>query len=581
VLWETVSPFLQALLVARLVDTLVTHADAASAWPELLGRVVAMGLVLLARYVLSHFAEAFLQGLSRDVDRVVGMRMLRAVARPTGIAHLEDAEVADQIALARGAIVGSSAGRAIRIVGRFAGGRLSALVIGVALFQFRWWAPLLLAAGMAVTRLWAQRDMMAFMNGFEMATPILRRAAYFRDLLLSPEAAKEVRIFGMADVALERFRSGWQQGLSEVVRRTARNRWVLAAAVVMQGLAFGWVAVSVALAGARGEVSPGQVAFYLQAAVVMLGASMNVDVEYELAKAAMSFSRVAKLDRRLQAENHASAAAPADLPSREIRLERVSFAYANQDRPVFHDLDMVVPAGRSLAIVGPNGAGKTTLVKLLARLYQPDSGRILVDGVDASQLDPVSWRQRVAVLFQDFCRWELPVRDNVGFGALGLLSDAKLWEVLERTGAESFVSELPNELDTPLSRRFRGGTDLSGGQWQRIALARALAAVERGARILILDEPTASLDVRAEAEFYERFLNLTQGLTTIVISHRFSTVRLADQIVVVEDGRVVEQGSHDDLMRLDGSYARMFRLQAERFNNSDTEALAQEAAQHA
>lgn len=214
-------------------------------------------------------------------------------------------------------------------------------------------------------------------------------------------------------------------------------------------------------------------------------------------------------------------------------------------------------------------------------LYQPDAGRILVDGIDSSRLDPVAWRERMAVLFQDFCRWALPVRDNVAFGAPGLLSDETLRSVLNRAGAETIVEGLPLGLDTPLSRRFRGGTDLSGGQWQRIALARALAAVERGARVLILDEPTASLDVRAEAEFYERFLDLTKGLTTIVISHRFATVRLADEIVVVEAGRVVERGAHDALLALGGSYARMFRLQAERFLDATAAADDREAVHNA
>jgi ATP-binding cassette, subfamily B, bacterial len=234
---------------------------------------------------------------------------------------------------------------------------------------------------------------------------------------------------------------------------------------------------------------------------------------------------------------------------------------------VFRALDLTVNAGRSLAVVGRNGAGKTTLVKLLARLYDPQAGRILVDGTDLRSLDPGSWRGRLAVIFQDFVRYELPARDNVGFGRLDRMGDERvLRAAAERAGAASVIDGLPRGWDTVLSRGAKDGADLSGGQWQKIALARALAAVEGGAGVLILDEPTANLDVRAEAELFERFLELTRGLTTLLISHRMSSVRHADEICVLDDGAVVERGSHEALMAASGAYAGMFRMQAERFS---------------
>jgi ATP-binding cassette subfamily B protein len=231
--------------------------------------------------------------------------------------------------------------------------------------------------------------------------------------------------------------------------------------------------------------------------------------------------------------------------------------------PVFTSLDLDIPGGRSLAIVGVNGAGKTTLVKLLARLYDPDRGSISVDGIDLREIDPGVWRSRFAVIFQDFVRYELSVRDNIGVGCLELISEeASLRNAASKAGAERLVNGLPWKWDTVLSRGYERGTELSGGEWQRIALARAFAAVEGGARILVLDEPTANLDVKAEAELFDRFLELTQGLTTILISHRMSSVRHADRICVLQHGRVIEDGDHAYLLRLDGVYARMFRLQA-------------------
>jgi ABC-type multidrug transport system fused ATPase/permease subunit len=227
---------------------------------------------------------------------------------------------------------------------------------------------------------------------------------------------------------------------------------------------------------------------------------------------------------------------------------------------VLDRFDLTVPAGSSLAIVGQNGAGKTTLAKLLCRLYDPQSGAIEIDGVDLREFDLASWRSRVAAVFQDFIRLELPLRDNV---APAGAPDDVVRAALESAGAANLAA-----LDTVLAKGYTGGTDLSGGQWQRIALARALASVTMGAGVVLLDEPTAQLDVRGEAEIFDRLLAATRHCTTILISHRFSTVRHADRICVLEHGRVIELGTHDELMALAGRYRTMFDLQAQRFDSN-------------
>jgi ATP-binding cassette subfamily B protein len=250
----------------------------------------------------------------------------------------------------------------------------------------------------------------------------------------------------------------------------------------------------------------------------------------------------------------------AGMPAREIAFRGVSFGYPGAG-DVLHDLDLVIPAGRSLAIVGRNGAGKTTLAKLVCRLYDPRAGTIEVDGVDLRELDVDGWRERVCAVFQDYLRLELSLRENVAprGGA-----DAEVVAALADAGAAGLA-----DLDTVLSRAYVGGVDLSGGQWQRVALARAICAVRLGAGVVVLDEPTAHLDVRGEREVFARMLEATRGCTTILVSHRFSTVRLADRICVLEGGRVVELGTHDELMALRGRYRTMFELQASRFQELD------------
>jgi ATP-binding cassette, subfamily B, bacterial len=250
------------------------------------------------------------------------------------------------------------------------------------------------------------------------------------------------------------------------------------------------------------------------------------------------------------------------MPAREIRFRDLSFAYPG-GAAVFDRLDLTIPAGSSLAIVGQNGAGKTTLAKLLCRLYDPQSGAIEIDGVDLRDLSIGSWRDRVTAVFQDFTRFELPLRDNV---APAGAPDEAVRTALAYAGADHLAG-----LDTVLARGYDGGTDLSGGQWQRVALARAVCAVRRGARLVLLDEPTAQLDVRGEAEIFDRILAATRHCTTILISHRFSTVRHADRICVLEQGRVVELGTHDELMAAGGRYRTMFDLQAHRFTAAEDE----------
>jgi ATP-binding cassette subfamily B protein len=249
-----------------------------------------------------------------------------------------------------------------------------------------------------------------------------------------------------------------------------------------------------------------------------------------------------------------------------VRFEGVRFRYPAGEADVLSGVDLEFEAGSSTALVGVNGAGKSTLVSLLARLRDPTAGRILVGGTDMRELDPARWQRTVALMPQEPVRYPLSAFDNVAFGALEHADDREgVEEAARRSGFASVVDGLPDGWDTVLSRELPGGAELSGGQWQRLALARALFATMHGARVLVLDEPTAALDVRAEARFYENFHEITRGLTTLVISHRFATVRRASRIAVLDGGVITECGSHDELVERGGTYATMYATQAARF----------------
>jgi ABC-type multidrug transport system fused ATPase/permease subunit len=487
-------------------------------------------------------------------------RLTAACIRPPGIGHLESPALATDLTVARDFDVGMT-GPPLSISMDFITSGMVEMFAGLAsaavLVAYAWWAPLLLAGAWIATH-WLLRESAVWRDrNTEEVRSAQRDADYAYRLAVDAPASKELRLFGLADWTIERFVAR-RTRLHDLQYAATRLReqpmfWSLLIVLGANLLVF-W---SLAYRLSQGTLDLGHAVMFAQAAI---GTSLIAfgGLSWAMDGAAAPVAAVMRLESSMEPAGALPSGnrGAADTPGREIRFRDVSFAYPG-GVPVLEHLDLTILAGSSLAIVGQNGAGKTTLAKLLCRLYDPQGGSIEVDGVDVREMELDGWRSRIAAVFQDYMRLELSLRDNV---APAGAPDDVVRRALEAAGGDNLAT-----LDTVLAKGYDGGTELSGGQWQRVALARALCAVAQGRSLVLLDEPTAQLDVRGEAEIFERLLGATRQCTTILISHRFSTVRKADRICVLERGRVIELGTHDELMALGGRYRTMFELQAQRF----------------
>jgi ATP-binding cassette, subfamily B, bacterial len=531
--------------------------------------LVLIGAIFALQRVVDPIREEIGATLWPRIDEWLGDRIMAAASAPAGLQELEDPAVLDRIAQARGAVTGFTPGQAAQQFATLWAQRVQAIGALAIVARWYWWAAVALLLvyilSYNLTR-WHWDEIGVVMMG---RTDQLRRAYYLRGLALSSQVAKETRIFELSNWLVDRYQDSSLAVFRELWRK--RNEgWLASLGLVL--LVCGAEAVTlgtVVFDAVRATISLGTAVGIAQAVLAAGFLSRYDEWDWESAQAANSARKVAELEGstggvKTVTSGHRSADG---LPQHTIRFEDVSFTYPGRSEPVLDRFNLDIEAGRSLAIVGENGAGKTTLVKLLARLYDPTSGRITADGIDLRDVEPAAWHRRVTAIFQDFARFETAAYDNVAFGALHAYADAAAVErAAADAGIQSVIEQLTQGWQTTLSREYRKGAELSGGEWQRLALARALFGVAGGAGLLILDEPTASLDVRGEAAVYQRFLELTRGVTTIVISHRFSTVRRADRIIVVEGGQVIEDGTHDELARRpNGRYAEMYALQASRF----------------
>lgn len=528
---------------------------------DLVGPLALIGVVFVLLQVLNPIHTAMSASLGDRTAAWLYDRLTDACIDPPGMGHLEAPNLAADLTAAREFDLGMTGPPLSMSMDFIAGGlveMLGGLASSAVLFGYAWWAPLILGGGWLSTH-WLLKESAIWRDrNTDQVRAAQRDADYAYRLAVDPPAAKELRLFGLAGWTLDRFiarRTLLHELQYQATRLRERSLLISLVIVSVANIVVFW---SLASATAAGRLDLGSIVVYAQAAI---GASMIAfgGLNWALDGSASPVAAVLRLEGEMGQAGHLAAGTRSaeGLPGHELRFRDVTFGYPASPEPVLRDFDLTIAAGSSLAIVGQNGAGKTTLAKLLCRLYDPQSGAIEVDGIDLREFDIESWRSRVTAVFQDFIRFELSLRDNVA--PQGAPDDVVLAALSQAGGADLAT------LDTVLAKGYEGGTDFSGGQWQRVALARALCAVQLGAGVVLLDEPTAQLDVRGEAEIFERILAATRHCTTILISHRFSTVRQADRICVLEYGRVIELGTHDELMAQGGRYHTMFELQAQRF----------------
>jgi ATP-binding cassette, subfamily B, bacterial len=475
------------------------------------------------------------------------------------LAHFEDSEFYDKMSQARS----QASSRPLSLINRTFGlcqSGLTLLTFGGLLWRFSVWAVLVLIVAAIPSFIAETRFSEHAFRLFRWRSPETRQQHYLETLLAREDYAKEVQLYQLGGMLLQRYRDIFNQLYAEDRDLTIKKGvWGYLLGLLSTGAfyaAYAWIVIE----AISGTITLGEMTMYLvvfrQGQLTFSSALTSIGGMYE------DNLYLANLYEFLeQPVPQSQGKATTGIVANGIWFEHVSFSYPGSDRPVLKDISLHLNPGEKLAIVGENGSGKTTLIKLLTRLYIPSSGRIYLDGVDLNDWDIDVLRQRIGVIFQNFVQYQFTVGENVGVGDVEHLADRKEWEIAADKGmAKPFVDVLPEGFNTQLGKWFKGGQELSGGQWQKIALSRAF--MRSNADILILDEPTAAMDAEAEMNIFNHFRALTQDRMVVLISHRFSTVRMADKIIVMANGEIIEQGSHEQLLADGGRYAHLFSLQA-------------------
>jgi ATP-binding cassette subfamily B protein len=566
VLVQGVLPLVGLYLMKRIVDAVAVGLSApnrASAFQQVAVWILLAGAVALLTAVFRSLAELAGQAQSLVVTDAIS-DILHAQSIAVDLEYYEDPRYYDTLHRAQR----EAPFRPTRIINglvQLGQSGLSLLGIAAILFSFSWWIGFVLVAaalpGAIVRLLHARR-----LYGFEQTqTEVERRAWYYHWMMTGAGHAKELRLFGLGALFRDRYRSLREQ-LREGRLTLGRHRSLadLLAQAIATSAIFGTFAF-ISYRAISGAITLGDLVMYYQGFQLGVGYLQGILRAlaglYEDNLFLTNFYQFLDLSPKIRA-----VARPRTVPQHVqhgIAFQGVRFAYPNNPQMVLKQIDLTLAPGEVIALVGENGAGKTTLIKLLCRLYDPAAGTISVDGIDLREFDPICWRREISVIFQDYVHYHLSAWENIWLGNVELEPDReRIIQAARRSGADAMIRRLPQGYDTMLGHQFRAGQEISTGEWQKVALARAFL---RDARVVVLDEPTSSLDPLAEAALFEKFRELIKGRSGILISHRFSTVKMADIIYVLESGQITERGSHEELVQHGGTYARLYRAQAQQY----------------
>lgn len=552
-------PALVAYLGKLIVDAVVAAAQTGST-PWIALRYLGMEAIVVALLSGSQQGLALCQSLLRVLLGQTVNELILRKALTLNLAHFEDSEFYDKLTRARR----EASTRPLSLVGRTFGlvkDTLSLVTYGSLLLQFSLWAVLLLMLAAIPAFIAETRFAQAAFRLFRWRAPETREQHYLETLLAREDFVMEVKLYQLGEMLLERYRTIFQRLYTEDRDLTVRRSGWSYVLSLLSTATFYATYVWIVLEATTGRISLGDLTMYL--VVFRQGQSTFASILTSVGGMYEDSLYLSNLYEFLEEEVPETTGymAYGPHPDDGIRFEQVSFTYPGSTSPALNNVSFHLRPREKLAIVGKNGSGKTTLIKLLTRLYTPDTGRIWLDGRDLQDWDIDVLQRRIGVIFQNFVRYQFTVGENVGVGDVERLADEQQWQTAaEKATARSFIDEMPEGFQTRLGRWFRGGRELSGGQWQKIALSRAF--MRSGADILVLDEPTSAVDAEAEAEIFNQLRAVTQQQMAILISHRFSTVRMADQIIVLVNGEILEQGNHEQLMAMQGHYAKLFQLQA-------------------
>jgi ABC-type multidrug transport system fused ATPase/permease subunit len=551
-----IAVYLGALLVNRIADARLRSLHWTDLMPIVIGLWAATGVQRAIGAYMGYGRNLFVRRVQLEAER----RLLQQASK-VDLGHFDNSDWHDRLARAKRDVSWRPGDLTWSVLGL--SGNIVTIVLMAGLLASLHWVLVMLALAAALLSLALERRVTAKLyEFFYKETPEEREREYLGDLLVQPRNTKEIRAYVLADYLLGRHRDRSEElyHQRELMYRSGTRVSMMTGLVTGTALALAYLFV--AMEGVTGGIDPGGVVLVIGAFTTVSGTLGNisstfvaVDQHTTFLDDYFSFLAVGRLIPVPEK--------PREVPKTfeaGIEFDNVTFTYPGGTEPAVANLSLHIRGGELIALVGENGAGKSTLIKLLLRFYDPTAGAIRVGGADLRELDPEEWRGRIGVLFQDYANYELSVRENVQMGRPGVIADdRKVLSALEDARSDWLLKKMPKGLDAKVGRLFEGGHDLSGGEWQRLALARIMY---RDADIWILDEPTASLDPEAEAAIFAELKEMLRGRIGIVISHRFSTVRIADRIAVIDDGKVVELGTHAELVRANGRYAHLFELQA-------------------